>query len=1039
MIKAIYENLYRDYTEEVLKEEEEFLLLFKKIIGKPRWIQRFWIRRILNRESFSLVSPTGVGKTTFGLITSLFFLKRNKKSFVIVPTTLLLLQCVENLRNFLKKLGMEDKINGEGREVVVFYHGRLKREERERVKKIIKEGNYNILLTTTQFLTKNFNLISDKVFDFIFVDDVDSVLKRSRNVDKILTLMGFKRRGKEWYGSTNSILVVSTATAKKGKSTLLFRKLLNFDVGSSFSTLRNIEDVLVSNNGIETIEKILKLMGDGGIIYARSLEDVEKYYNLLKGKFKIGIITSTKKKDYERFKNGELDYLIGTTYYYGLLVRGLDIPQRIKYTVFIGAPVVKTIYENLTPKMVKMIFLSAKRYRELKKYPKTPEELKNLIKEGEIKDDLEDIVLTDDGVIFPDIRTYIQASGRASRLTLKGITKGASFLIESDQRIARSFVKKAEYFDIVFKDIKDVDFVKLKEEIERSRREGGESDDIIKPTLFIVESPTKAKTIARFFGKPGIKIFNGSIVYEIPTERHILLITASLGHLVDLTVNKGFFGVEVKEDFTPIYSSIKRCRVCGYQFTKESKVCPRCGSKDIDDARTRIENLRRLAYETGNVIIGTDPDSEGEKISWDIKNLLGDSVNIKRAEFHEVTPKAIKEALMNLREIDENLVKAQIVRRIEDRWIGFSLSQKLWEVFKTKNLSAGRVQTPVLGWIIDGERKFKEKRPVTLIPELELEVDGKISDKPEIYVKVELIGEKEGSISPPPPYTTDEMLKDAARILRLPVKDTMKLAQDLFESGLITYHRTDSTYVSDRGIKIAKEFLGADFKGRKWGKVDAHECIRPTKPWDRYTLQKMIYSDVLYIEGITEKHLSLYKLIFNRFMASQCKDIVVKIKNYRIKFDSKILNDERIVSAEGRAFELFGNVKVKREIPIGEFKTSVKIVKKPLGYPLSQADVIRNMKEKGLGRPSTYSTIVEKLFLRKYIVERKSWLFSTNLGRKVWKFLTENFPDFVSEERTRILFEKMDRVERGEISFEDVLREVYIETKEVIKKVPSVS
>ena len=404
-----------------------------------------------------------------------------------------------------------------------------------------------------------------------------------------------------------------------------------------------------------------------------------------------------------------------------------------------------------------------------------------------------------------------------------------------------------------------------------------------------------------------------------------------------------------------------------------------------------------------------------------------------------MTPKAIKEALMNLREIDENLVKAQIVRRIEDRWIGFSLSQKLWEVFKTKNLSAGRVQTPVLGWIIDGERKFKEKRPVTLIPELELEVDGKISDKPEIYVKVELIGEKEGSISPPPPYTTDEMLKDAARILRLPVKDTMKLAQDLFESGLITYHRTDSTYVSNRGIKIAKEFLGADFKGRKWGRVGAHECIRPTKPWDRYTLQKMIYSDVLYIEGITEKHLSLYKLIFNRFMASQCKDIVVKIKNYRIKFDSKILNDERIVAAEGRAFELFGNVKVKKELPLGEFKTSVKIVKKPLGYPLSQADVIRNMKEKGLGRPSTYSTIVEKLFLRKYIVERKSWLFSTNLGRKVWKFLTENFPDFVSEERTRILFEKMDRVERGEISFEDVLREVYIETKEVIKKVPSVS
>lgn len=310
---------------------------------------------------------------------------------------------------------------------------------------------------------------------------------------------------------------------------------------------------------------------------------------------------------------------------------------------------------------------------------------------------------------------------------------------------------------------------------------------------------------------------SNSIVYEIPTENRVFLITASLGHLVDLSTDKGFFGVDVNDGFVPVYSTIKRCRVCGYQFTKERDACPKCGAKDIDDAMERIEALRKLSYETGNVIIGTDPDSEGEKIAWDIKNLIGDEVNIKRAEFHEVTPRAIKESLLNLREIVENLVKAQIIRRIEDRWIGFSLSQKLWEAFGKKYLSAGRVQTPVLGWIIDAERGFKKKKKHTLIPELGLEVEGKITDEKEIKVTIELLGEFKEKITPLPPFTIDEMLRESNKILKISSMDAMKLAQDLFERGLITYHRTDSVYVSERGLKIAEEYLGEYFKGRRWG------------------------------------------------------------------------------------------------------------------------------------------------------------------------------------------------------------------------------
>ena len=260
----------------------------------------------------------------------------------------------------------------------------------------------------------------------------------------------------------------------------------------------------------------------------------------------------------------------------------------------------------------------------------------------------------------------------------------------------------------------------------------------------------------------------------------------------------------INEKFIPVYASIKKCRNCNYQFTEEHEKCPKCGSNDISNAKNRIDGLRKLAYEIGEVIIATDPDAEGEKIAWDISNMLS-WCDIKRAEFHEITPSAIKNAFKKLRKIDENLVKAQIVRRIEDRWIGFVLSQKLWDAFNKKNLSAGRAQTPVLGWIIERAKENKKKIKVGIVKSLGLILED--VENNEIDLNIKLKEEKHEKKNPLPPYTTDSMLRDANLILKMSANETMKIAQNLFENGLITYHRTDSSYVSEAGLKVARDYL----------------------------------------------------------------------------------------------------------------------------------------------------------------------------------------------------------------------------------------
>ncbi len=1034
---------------------EEFFKFFKKIVGEPRAIQKFWAKRILRGESFAAVAPTGIGKTTFGSAIALFLALRGRKCYIILPTTLLVKQVVENLEKFCEKLDLKAGFNELGDPTILYYHSNVKKDEKERFFKLLEEGKFSILVTTAQFLPRYFPQMKHLRFNFIFVDDVDSILKASKNVDRILQLLGFYYDANErkWKGKAKGCLMVSTATAKKGQKVKLFRELLNFDVGTSTHAVRNIEDVAINSEDVNILREILKKMGTGGLIYARTTEEAEKLYEILKDEFKVGIVTAGRKKDFDLFAEGEIDYLIGTAYYYGTLVRGLDLPERIRFCVFYGAPVFRVRVEDVDTASVGIIKVLAMIFRdneEVKKFvpylaviDKKPEDfeqlksiLKKLIERGEVKE--RDIVVRKGEIIFPDVRTYIQGSGRTSRLFAGGITKGASFLMEEDPEVFNAFIERAKFYDIEFKSLEDVDFEKLIKEIDESRERyrKREQFDIIKPTLFIVESPTKARQIARFFGQPSVKVFeeNGElqlVAYEVPTPEYVLIVTACIGHVTDLITNMGFHGVITNGKFIPIYASIKRCRDCGYQFTEEREDCPKCGSKNVDDSKRRIKALRKLAHDVDLIIIGTDPDSEGEKIAWDLRNLLAGCGEIRRAEFHEVTRRAVSEALKNLRDIDENLVKAQIVRRVEDRWIGFVLSQKLWEVFGDRNLSAGRAQTPVLGWVIQRYEEYKQKKKVAIIRDLDLTLDVEDS-KEELELEIELLEEREEERVPLPPYTTDTMLRDANAILKIPARDAMKLAQDLFESGLCTYHRTDSTRVSEVGLRIAKEYLGDDFVPRDWYMEGAHECIRPTRPIPKDTLQRLIQEGVIQVEEITSRHLALYDLIFKRFMASQCKPYRVKVARYLIRYDGKEIEEERVLEAEGKAVELYKwSVWVKSELPTGKVRVKAEIRTVPKAPLFTQSDIVRLMKERGIGRPSTYATIVDRLFMRNYVIEKNGRVIPTKRGIDVFNYLASNYGKFVSEDRTRLLEEKMDAVERGELDYFKALQELYEEIREI--------
>jgi len=296
---------------------------------------------------------------------------------------------------------------------------------------------------------------------------------------------------------------------------------------------------------------------------------------------------------------------------------------------------------------------------------------------------------------------------------------------------------------------------------------------------------------------------------------------------------------------------------------------------------------------------------------------------------------------------------------------------------------------------------------------------------------------REEERNPLPPYSTDEVLRDTARILKISTDETMRILQDLFENGLITYHRTDSTRVSDRGLNVAKTYLGDNAILRSWGKGEegAHECIRPTKPISREDLVALLKEGVLQVANPLEwRHFAVYDLIFRRFMASQSPPYKETIAKIKFIFDNRVeIEKEVVLKYEGMAYNLYPYVGIPFDIEEGGYKGKV-FSRKISKYPLyTEADVIALMKEKGIGRPSTYATILQKLYKRNYILRKNNRLIPTLKGIRVYEFLKNHYEKYISEETTRRMEEVMDKIAEGKENYLDVLLSLYREIKEIGK------
>ncbi|MDH5807172.1 MAG: reverse gyrase [Candidatus Verstraetearchaeota archaeon] len=1138
--KILSENGKLLFSKEILEfhnKFEDFSNFFKKALGHKMWsLQEMWAKRILLGRNFSIIAPTGVGKTVFGIVSALYFASIGKKAYIIVPTTLLVQQVVEKINLFSNKLGLKLRI--------LYYHGAMKNKEKNNVINKIIEKDLDILITTDRFIISKSEELKDIGFDFVFVDDVDSFLKSPKNIDKVLMLLGFdidiinsvmklfelrielKRMLKMGlkpdeiikkieeiqlkilkYKEENKIglLIVSGATikAKRTKRLRLFEELLGFQIGFKPEFVRNVKDICIKKEKSieEHVIEIIKKFGGGALVFIPQILGKEYANKINELLINNGIKSYLYKKPEENilndFVNGKYDVLVGIASFRSPLVRGIDLPERVRYVIFAGIPRMEiklsweeydptkilTILKNIGPlledevsvnkhilNLSKIVPLNIETREKIKeaiekgiKLEGFEEFAKNVILEARIFlskvitpkiiekiSKMKEIALEKKGeefyLIISDPIAYIQASGRCSRMFAGGVTKGASFLIIDDEKAFYSLNQKLNVIMESFSWYKfKEEFVKKWfEKIDRDRlivkeiKEGkriGRFKDYIKPALLIVESPTKAKTISKFFGRPYKRRIGNVTIFEISTGEYVLNIIASLGHVFDLVTEEGFHGIKVNDKFLPIYDFIKKCKKCGNQFTGE--FCPKCGAEDYYSKEEIIKVIREIALEAKHVFLATDPDAEGEKISYDLLCSINPFNNkIERLEFHEITKSAFIKALENRRSIDLKLVEAQIVRRIEDRWIGFELSQVLWNIFKNKRLSAGRVQTPVLGWIIERvneARKRKTILSIILSNNLKLTIENPKFELQSNIAKIDNITHEERIIKPQPPFTTDTLLKEASLELKFSTDKTMKIAQDLFEVGLCTYHRTDSTTVSSVGLGIAKEYLQENYPSlyspNKYQREGAHECIRPTKPIDAERLKYLIQTGLLRFPiKLTEDHIKLYDLIFRRFIASQMKEVKLLYQKFRVILNGNEVFMEQPIKILKDGFNKIMPVKINEEVKEGEYQIVFKkLMRIPAARLFTQGEVVALMKEKGIGRPSTYSKIISTLLERGYVFEVKNKLISTPLGFKVYNYLYQKFASYISEETTRKLEEMMDAIAEGKIDYQIVLKDLYNE------------
>ena len=534
-------------------------------------------------------------------------------------------------------------------------------------------------------------------------------------------------------------------------------------------------------------------------------------------------------------------------------------------------------------------------------------------------------------------------------------------------------------------------------------------------------------------------------------------VVASMGHIRDLPKSK--LGVNIENNFEPEYINIR-------------------GKGDL------IKSLKKDAKSAKKVYLATDPDREGEAIAWHLAHLLDIPEESKsRVTFNEITKTAVQKAIKEPRQIDINLVNAQQARRVLDRIVGYKISPVLWKKVR-KGLSAGRVQSVAVKLIVDRENEIESFIPEeywNIIANLldtkskkkfEAKLVGKDNKKIEIHTKEEVdeilkaideakfivsdVKKGERKRNPAPPFTTSTMQQEASRKLNFSLKKTMSVAQTLYEGvkipekgtvGLITYMRTDSTRISEEARTIAKEVIegsyGEEYYENRYYKTkadaqDAHEAIRPT--------YIEIKPDQIK-ESLTNDQYKLYKLIYNRFLASQMKSaifdtlaITINANNYNFKANGQAIKFKGFMTlyVEGtdEKEDVIGQIpllEVGQEVKKEKLESKQSFTEPPPRY--TEASLVKALEEKDIGRPSTYSPTITTIIARRYIEKEAKQLVPTELGKVVNKLLTENFPDIINVEFTADIENEFDEIAEGKENWKQMISEFYAPFEKVLEKV----
>lgn len=550
--------------------------------------------------------------------------------------------------------------------------------------------------------------------------------------------------------------------------------------------------------------------------------------------------------------------------------------------------------------------------------------------------------------------------------------------------------------------------------------------------LIIVESPTKARTLGRFLGKD-------------------FQVEATVGHIKDLPKSK--LGVDLEKNFEPDYSVVP----------KQKKT---------------IKSLKDSAQKAETVFLATDPDREGEAIAKHVEEILKNSKSkkltksqIKRIVFHEITKQAVEHAIKDPRGIDENLVDAQIGRRVLDRLVGYKLSPLLWKKVR-RGLSAGRVQSVALRLIVEKEAEreaftpveyweiFCDIKPKTASAKDQfrvglLKINSKKAEVPDKKTADTVVGhleranyevadvvKKEVKKSPYPPFTTSTMTQTAARFFSWSSKKTMTVAQRLYEEGLITYHRTDSTNLSKQAVAKVRDFIGKEygkdylpekprfFKTKAKVAQEAHEAIRPTNLLEEFSLQNKKFQ---------KDGKKLYDLIWRRFVACQMAAAVFDSTRIDVLAQSNNFSDNYILRATGQIMKFAGwreviplskdedpqlpDVQKSDVLNLLKVVSDQKFTKPPARY--NEASLIKTLEKMGIGRPSTYASIISTIQTRAYVEKQDGRFVPTSVGNAVNTFLTKNFDKVMDYSFTAQMEDNLDSVAKGEEDWQKMMKDFW--------------